>query len=68
VEAEPPTNANISNDWQPAPPPNWMPLATETPEAANKTTAATGESCTTERKFQKLSIKIFFLKKNIFIR
>ncbi|XP_036669472.2 serine proteinase stubble isoform X2 [Drosophila suzukii] len=49
VEAEPPTNANISNDWQPAPPPNWMPLATETPEAANKTSATTAPPSATDK-------------------
>ncbi|EDV35939.2 uncharacterized protein Dana_GF12723 [Drosophila ananassae] len=37
VEAEPPTNASISNDWQPAPPADWVPLATQKPEAAAAT-------------------------------
>ncbi|XP_017027583.1 serine protease filzig [Drosophila kikkawai] len=49
VEAEPPTNASISNDWQPAPPPNWMPLATPVPEASNKTGATTAPPSATDK-------------------
>uniref|UniRef100_A0A6P4FET7 Serine proteinase stubble n=1 Tax=Drosophila rhopaloa TaxID=1041015 RepID=A0A6P4FET7_DRORH len=49
VEAEPPTNASISNDWQPAPPSNWVPLATQTPEAANQTSASTAPPSATDK-------------------
>ncbi|XP_052843443.1 serine proteinase stubble isoform X1 [Drosophila gunungcola] len=49
VEAEPPTNASISNDWQPAPPSNWLPLATQTPEAATQTLATTAPPSATDK-------------------
>jgi len=44
-----------------------MPLATETPEPANKTSATTGESCTTEKKiFKALNEKIFLEEKQFY--
>ncbi|EDW89432.2 serine proteinase stubble [Drosophila yakuba] len=49
VKAEPPTNASISNDWQPAPPSNWMPLTTESSEAADKTSAPAAPPSATDK-------------------
>ncbi|KAH8277732.1 hypothetical protein KR018_004420 [Drosophila ironensis] len=49
VKAEPPTNASISDGWQPAPPSDWEPLTTQKPNGANETATTTAPPNATDK-------------------